>query len=69
MTDPTAPLFKVDRDMIGMIVENYLGKHLEIEERFAGLFDDNPHRIDRKGLEQSLIQYCAMLRRGEVPEK
>lgn len=67
---PTQELHVGDRVAVQAIVREYLEKHIEFEgSRLpatvgGGLASRNPYRIDREGLEQSLIAYCAALRKA-----
>lgn len=56
--DPDAPLANVDRAAVHLIVSEYLR---------LGLVDRHHVVLDRQGLENSLITYCAMIRNGQAP--
>ena len=61
------PLFKVDRSAVQKILDNYLERDVFYQPKYVR---DQKYSVrDRDGLEQALITYCAMIRRGEAPEK
>lgn len=68
---PTDQLHVGDRLAVQAIVREYLEKHLEydamrIPTSMGGgrVGARNPYRVDREGLENSLIAYCAALRKA-----